>query len=56
MFGIGFQELCLILVIVLVVFGPGKLPDISRAVGKSINEFRQATTQIKKDLDGTDKH
>ena len=40
--GIGVTELILILVIALVVFGPGKLPDVGRALGKSIREFRNA--------------
>jgi len=42
MFGIGFPELIVILVVALVVFGPGKLPDIGSALGQSIREFRRA--------------
>ncbi|SEJ90042.1 sec-independent protein translocase protein TatA [Propionispira arboris] len=45
MFGIGVPELGLILVIGLVVFGPGKLPEIGRAVGKSLNEFKNASNE-----------
>ena len=45
MFGIGVPELILILVIGLVVFGPGKLPEVGRAVGKSIREFRAAASE-----------
>jgi sec-independent protein translocase protein TatA len=37
-------ELVLILVIALVVFGPGKLPEVGKALGKGIQEFRKATT------------
>jgi sec-independent protein translocase protein TatA len=37
-------ELVLILVIALVVFGPGKLPEVGKALGKGIQEFRRATT------------
>jgi len=40
---IGFPELILILAVVLLVFGPGKLPEIGKAVGRSLREFRQAT-------------
>lgn len=43
MFGIGVPELILILIIGLVVFGPGRLPEIGRSVGKSINEFKRAS-------------
>jgi sec-independent protein translocase protein TatA len=50
MFGIGLPELGLILIIALVVFGPKKLPEIGRAMGKSLNEFRRATDEIKKDI------
>jgi sec-independent protein translocase protein TatA len=41
MHGIGLPEIALILVIALVVFGPGKLPDIGSALGKSLHEFKQ---------------
>ena len=44
MYSIGIPELVLILVIALVVFGPGKLPEIGKAVGKSLREFRSAST------------
>lgn len=45
MFGIGHApEIIILLVIVLLVFGPGKLPEIGSAVGRGIREFRDATT------------
>lgn len=42
MFGLGMPELILILVIVLVIFGAKNLPDIGKALGKTIHEFRNA--------------
>jgi sec-independent protein translocase protein TatA len=44
MFNLGMPELILILVIALVVFGPGKLPDVGKALGRGIQEFRRATS------------
>ena len=45
MFGIGHgPEIIILLVIVLLVFGPGKLPEIGSAVGRGIREFRDATS------------
>lgn len=41
MFSFSMPELVLILVIALVVFGPGKLPEVGKALGKGINEFRR---------------
>jgi sec-independent protein translocase protein TatA len=43
MFGFGMPELLIILVIVLVVFGAGRLPEIGAALGKSIRNFKKAT-------------
>ncbi len=44
MFGLGIPELLLILVIGLVFFGPGKLPEVGKAIGKSMREFKTALT------------
>lgn len=44
MFNMGMTELILILVIALVVFGPGKLPEVGKALGRGIQEFRNATS------------
>ncbi len=50
MFDIGFPELILILVIALLVFGPGKMAEIGRELGKGIRQFRQATTDITREF------
>ena len=43
MFGLGWMELLLILIIVLIVFGAGKLPQVFKSLGTGIKEFREAT-------------
>ncbi len=45
MFGIGTQELLIILVLVLIIFGAKKLPEIGGGLGKAIRNFRQASTE-----------
>jgi len=44
MFNFSMPELALVLVIALVVFGPGKLPEVGKALGKGIQEFKRATS------------
>jgi TatA/E family protein of Tat protein translocase len=52
MFGsLGMPELVIILVIALIVFGPRKLPELGRSLGKSIGEFRKASNELKHTLD-----
>ena len=50
MFGIGFPELVIILVVALVIFGPGKLPEIGSALGKGIRDFKKAFEGAEDDL------
>ena len=45
MFGIGMPELIVILVIVLIIFGAGKLPEIGAGMGKAIRNFKGATAE-----------
>lgn len=49
-FGIGYQELILILVVFLLLFGAKKLPELARGLGKSIREFKKATTEIEDNI------
>jgi sec-independent protein translocase protein TatA len=44
MFGLGIQELLVILVIALVIFGPSKLPQIGSGLGKAIRDFKKGVT------------
>jgi sec-independent protein translocase protein TatA len=49
-FGIGPEELIVILVIALIVFGPKRLPEIGRTLGRSLQEFRKASNEIREHL------
>lgn len=51
MFGIGFQEMILILVVVLIFFGPKRLPDLAKSLGKGLAEFKKASEEVKKGID-----
>jgi sec-independent protein translocase protein TatA len=49
MFGLGYQELLIILVIVLILFGAQRLPDLARSLGSSVKEFKKGVAEINKD-------
>jgi sec-independent protein translocase protein TatA len=49
MFGLGYQELLLILVIVLILFGAQRLPDLARSLGSSVKEFKKGINDASKD-------
>ena len=48
---IGMMELVIILVIALIIFGPRKLPELGRSLGKSLGEFRKASNELKSTLE-----
>ena len=45
MFGLGMPELIIILVIILIIFGAGKLPEIGSGIGRGIKNFKKATNE-----------
>ena len=44
MMGLGWQELVIVLVIIMIIFGAGKLPDVARSLGMGVKEFKQEAT------------
>ena len=54
MFGIGIPEFILILIVGLIVFGPSKLPEVGRAVGKGLREFKKASSALQATLNAPD--
>src|SRR5437764_7960721 len=55
MFDVGIPELVLILVVALVVFGPGKLPEVGASIGKAMREFRKATQSVTDEIESVTK-
>ena len=49
MFGLGYQELLIILVIVLVLFGANRLPELARSLSSSVKEFKKGVNEVQKD-------
>ena len=54
MFGLGLPELVVILVVALVIFGPGKLPEIGSALGKGIRDFKKSFDGVDDDIKKVD--
>ena len=48
---LGVPELVIILVVALIFFGPRKLPELGRSLGKSLNEFKRASNELRSTLD-----
>ena len=49
-FGLGPMEILLILIVALIVFGPGRLPELASGLGRAIREFRKVSTELTRDL------
>ena len=56
MFGIGLPELVVIMVVALVVFGPGRLPEIGGALGKGIRDFKRSFEGVEDELKRVEAH
>ncbi|MCJ7593589.1 MAG: twin-arginine translocase TatA/TatE family subunit [Desulfobacterales bacterium] len=55
MFGIGMPELIIILIIILIIFGAGKLPEIGSGIGRGIKNFKKATEEKPEEIASPDK-
>ncbi len=56
MFGIGMPELIIILIIILVIFGAGKLPEIGSGIGRGIRNFKKATNESPEELESPEEN
>ncbi len=54
MFGLGYQELLIILVIVLILFGANRLPELARSLGSSVKEFKKGVNEVKAEVKAED--
>ncbi len=54
MFGIGFTEILVILIIALIVLGPDKLPEITKTLGRAVREFRKTSDEIRRTVSDID--
>jgi sec-independent protein translocase protein TatA len=48
---IGFGEILIILALALIIFGPRRLPEMGRTIGRSLREFRRATSEIRREIE-----
>ncbi len=51
-FGLGWPELLVLLAVALIIFGPKRLPEVGRSLGKTIREFRKATSEVREEIEG----
>jgi sec-independent protein translocase protein TatA len=52
---LGWSELLIILVIVLIFFGPRRLPEVAEAIGKSLQKFKKASKEVKSEIEAETK-
>jgi len=52
--GVGMDEVVVIIVLILILFGSKRLPELARGLGKGMRELRKATDEVKRELDITD--
>jgi sec-independent protein translocase protein TatA len=55
MFGMGWQELLLVLIIMLVLFGPNKLPELGRSLGKAVAGFKNGLKEGQEEIEKNDR-
>jgi len=51
MFGIGMQEIILVLLIALIFLGPKRIPEIAKSLGKALREFRKASSDLREEIE-----
>ena len=54
MFGLGTPEIILVAIVILVLFGAKRIPELMQGIGKGVKEFKKAASDVEKDLKSTD--